>query len=390
MFFGHRSGTGVRSAGWMPAVILCGFMAGMFLSAFGTRPDKPAPIKEIVLRKELTIGVVEGDEAYMFGKSVGVSVDGRGNIYVLDWDRKHIRKFGPDGKYLLTIGRPGQGPGEFQNPSTARFAPDGSLYVSENFGNRLYFFDPDGKFIGQSTLPEDIFDIWITPAGTRLGIRHRAPRIVGQGNTESTYIIYDDKFRPIVELYTDVVDLKLPDSQSLAHSLADIASFFLARPNPIATMGEDGRIYFGLTNAYAVDVYSPEGKKLRTISRELPPKEYSRKDIDFVLKAYEESQYAEQPEAVRKEILRRIRFPKYKPFVQALVPMDNGLLGVVSEVTSGDECALDSFDRDGQFLGRVKAAIPLGGLLFKNGKAYCVRTDENGYHFVERFAYLIR
>jgi len=376
--------------GWILAFMLCGLMTGTAVSALGALPDKPGPIKEIVFTKELTIGVVEGDENYMFGKSVGFNVDGQGNIYVLDWDRKHIRKFAPDGKYLLTFGRQGQGPGEFTNPSGVRFAPDGNLYVSENWGNRLYFFDPDGRFLRQTTLPEDIFNIWITPAGTRLGIRHKAPRYVGQGATVETHTIFDDQFHPIIELYKDVVDLKFPEGRSPAQISADIASYFLARPNAVAIMADDGLMYFGLSNAYAVDVYSPEGKKLRTISRDIPAVEYTKAAIDFVLKQYDESLYADRTENERKEIRRLIRFPKSKPFFNAIVPMEDGWLGVVTDISSAEACTLDIFGGEGQFLGRVRAAISPYQLVFKNGKAYSLRIDENGYHFVERFAYLIR
>jgi hypothetical protein len=360
------------------------------LLAMGRQAQSGAPVKEIVFTKELTIGVVEGDENYMFGKSIGFSADGLGNMYILDWDRKHIRKFAPDGKYLLTFGRQGQGPGEFTNPSTVRFAPDGSLYVSENWGNRLYFFDSDGRFLRQVTLPEHIYDIWITPAGTRLGIRHMAPRYVGQGATEDTHTIFDDQFRPILELYKDVVDLKFPEDRSLAQRLADIHTYFLARPNPVAAMSDDGRIYFGLTNTYAIDVYSPEGRKLRTISRDIPAAEYTRADIDFALKQYDESSSVDRTENERKEIRRLIQFPKYKPFFSAIIPMEKGLLGVLTDWNSLEACTLDIFGDDGQFVGRVRAAISPYGLTFKNGKAYCVRTDENGYHFVERYGYLIR
>ena len=390
MFFRQRPEAARRPTSRTPAVIFCGFMASVFLPAFGALADKPGPIKEIVFTKELTIGVVEGDENYMFGKSVVFNVDGQGNIYILDWDRKHIRKFAPDGKYLLTFGRQGQGPGEFTNPSGVRFAPDGSLYVSENWGNRLYFFDPDGRFLRETTLPEDIFNIWITPAGARLGIRYSAPMYVGQGAVVEIYTIFDDQFRPLVELYKDVQDLKLPEGQSAARTSADISSYFLARPTPIATMGEDGRIYFGLSDTYAVDVYSPGGKKLRTISRELPAAEYTKADIDFLLKQSDESLYADRPEDFRKEVHRLIRFPRFKPFFRALVPMDEGWFAVVADINSKETCALDVFNSDGGFLGRVRAAISPYELVFKNGKAYSLRIDENGYHFVERFAYLIR
>jgi hypothetical protein len=73
-------------------------------------PDKKE--RTFIFREDLTIGVREGDEDYMFGERVYFNVDEDGNIFVTDWDRKRIQKYGPDGKYLLTIGREGQGPGE--------------------------------------------------------------------------------------------------------------------------------------------------------------------------------------------------------------------------------------------------------------------------------------
>ena len=82
-----------------------------------TNPKDPVPgkgeRKRIVFREELTIGVEEGDENYMFGESVSVTVDESGNFFVTDWDEKRIQKYDPDGKHLCSIGRKGEGPGEF-------------------------------------------------------------------------------------------------------------------------------------------------------------------------------------------------------------------------------------------------------------------------------------
>ena len=47
----------------------------------------PAKLSSLDLKEDLTIGVREGDEYYMFGNSIMVNADDRGNIYVTDWDR---------------------------------------------------------------------------------------------------------------------------------------------------------------------------------------------------------------------------------------------------------------------------------------------------------------
>jgi len=350
----------------------------------------PAQIKAITFEEELSIGVAEGDENYMFGSSVVFNVDDQGNIFATDWDLKHVKKFGPDGKHVLTFGRAGQGPGEFQNPGGVRFAKDGTLYISENFGNKIMFFDAKGIYLNQTILPADIFDIWITPTGTYLGNRQIAPQYVGQGPVENCIAIFDGRFQPIIELHKD--SFSFPDrALSPVQAQAAITSEFLARPTAMAVMGEEGRIYFGRSDKYSIGVYTPEGQKLFTIARAIEPAPYGRKDIDFLLKEYEENMTSIlHSESLTKEYLRLIRFPKFKPFFRVLVPMEGGRLAVVADIEGATSTWLDFFDTEGRFLGRVKAPIPMMNLIFKKGKAYSLHKDDGGFLSIKRYGYKIQ
>jgi len=356
-----------------------------------SKPDSvSAQIKTIVFKEELSIGVAEGDEKYMFGSSVVFNVDDRGNIFALDWDIKQVKKYGPDGKYILTFGRAGQGPGEFRNPSGVRFKKDGTLYISENFGNKLIFFDGNGVYLSQTVLPANIFDIWISPAGTCLGNKQIAPQFVGQGPVENFIIIFDGRFQPILELHKE--SFVFPDhSLSPAQAHAEIASESLARPMAAAVMGEEGRIYFGCGDQYAIDAFTPEGKKLYTIVRDVEPIPYLKKDIDFLLKAYGESMMSMyKSEPLTKEYLRLIRFPKFKPFFRNLIPMEEGRLAVVVDVEGYQSTWLDIFDLGGRFLGRIKVPIPVMNMIFKKGKAYALHEDESGFMSIKRYSYEIK
>jgi hypothetical protein len=352
--------------------------------------SEPRQIKTAIFKEELSIGVVEGAEEYMFGSSVVFNVDDRGNIYALDWDKKQFRKFGRDGKHILTFGRAGQGPGEFRNPGGVRFHKDGRLYLSENFGNKIMFFDANGVYVDQTVLPSRIFDIWITPAGTYLGNKQIAPQYVGQGPVQTFIILFDKNFQPILELHKE--SFSFPDrSLSPAQSQAAITSEFLARPTAMAVMGEDDRIYFGRSDKYSIDVFSPEGKKLFTIVRDVKPIDYEKKDIDFLLKAYEESMMSiSKSETLTKEYLRLIRFPKDKPFFRNLVPMEEGRLAVIVDYEGYESTWLDIFDSGGRFLGRVKAQIPMMNIIFKKGKAYSLNRDESGFLSIKRYSYEIK
>ena len=76
------------------AVGVCpaGTRLALFIPDGQSKPDSaPAQIKAVVFKEELSIGVAEGDENYMFGSSVVFNVDDRGNIFALDWDSKHVK-----------------------------------------------------------------------------------------------------------------------------------------------------------------------------------------------------------------------------------------------------------------------------------------------------------
>ncbi|HEV3061135.1 MAG TPA: peptidyl-alpha-hydroxyglycine alpha-amidating lyase family protein [Vicinamibacterales bacterium] len=63
-----------------------------------------------------------------------------------------VYKFSPDGKLLLTLGKPGgaAAPDYFYQPNDVLVAPNGDIFVSEGHGagnNRVLKFDKTGKFI---------------------------------------------------------------------------------------------------------------------------------------------------------------------------------------------------------------------------------------------------
>ena len=67
-----------------------------------------------------------------------------GNLYVLDTGNHRVQKFSPDGKYLATFGRQGQGPGEFYYASWLAVDANGFFYVSDPNNQRIQVLTPDG------------------------------------------------------------------------------------------------------------------------------------------------------------------------------------------------------------------------------------------------------
>jgi hypothetical protein len=97
--------------------------------------------------------------AGMFVVPHGIHVDRDGNVWVTDYQGKDgkghiVVKFSPDGKVLLTLGKPGvagDGQDTFNSPSDVVTAPNGDIFVADGHGGesnaRIVKFSKDGKFI---------------------------------------------------------------------------------------------------------------------------------------------------------------------------------------------------------------------------------------------------
>ncbi|MCJ7563989.1 MAG: 6-bladed beta-propeller [Candidatus Aminicenantes bacterium] len=84
------------------------------------------------------------DENLAFNYPSDIAMDSSGNIYVLDSANNRIQKFDPEGKYLATFGRKGQGPGEFYNPDSIDIDANGFFYVLDTYQNRIQTMKAEG------------------------------------------------------------------------------------------------------------------------------------------------------------------------------------------------------------------------------------------------------
>ena len=357
-----------------------------------SNPKSPRPPdgkrKRILFKEELTIGAVEGDENYMFGDSIGLNTDGEGNFYITDFDRGRILKYDPAGKFLTTIGMEGQGPGEFQTPSVVRFDAKGRLYITDMITRRIMFFDPSGRFLEQISRPDAFEDLTIHSKGQY--VFHRTQEVESDSYRGYKIIwgVFDDQFNLVAELFSMNREFEAPterDATSRAKRLAGILSKMAFRPLPLFALTDNDWIYFGFPEKYEIDVYSPEGKKLKSIRREYDPIKVSRKDKDYFENGVGTRFLRRIRRVEAEEVFGFIEYPKYKPAYIRFALMENGWLAVVVEFIENEYTLFDLFDREGVYIGHFKADIDPNSLFFKNGKAYAV-TTKDGYKFAKRYA----
>lgn len=91
---------------------------------------------EATLVPEVAIGELDGPEEYLFGSIRSIAVADDGTIYILDSQGQHVRVFDSLGVYVETLGRRGEGPGEFSEAEAIAVLPDGRITRGLNPGRK--------------------------------------------------------------------------------------------------------------------------------------------------------------------------------------------------------------------------------------------------------------
>jgi hypothetical protein len=107
-------------------------------------PETPAYGENRQEMREMWRHGGEEDEEVFFGTIAEFLHDADGNIYLLDGQLSEIQVFDPQGELLRTIGRQGEGPGEFQNGADMFWGPNGQIGVVQAWPGKIVMITPDG------------------------------------------------------------------------------------------------------------------------------------------------------------------------------------------------------------------------------------------------------
>jgi hypothetical protein len=107
-------------------------------------PEAPAMGEIKQEMRELWRRGGEDDEEIFFGTIAEFLHDEAGNIYLLDGQLSEIQVFDPAGELLRTIGRQGEGPGEFQNGADMFWGPQGQIGVVQAWPGKIVMITPEG------------------------------------------------------------------------------------------------------------------------------------------------------------------------------------------------------------------------------------------------------
>ena len=331
------------------------------------------------LEEDLRIGNEE-DDNYYFYRGFDFVVDAAGNIYIFDRADFRIQKFDMNGKYIQTIGRRGQGPGEFQDLFARLFLDsEGNLYVKGR--RKIQKFNRQGEFENSIPLKMNISDFGVIGKDIILG-----KTTSNSPNGRMTEIAL---LNPEGEKFTSLT--------SQFNPRPDVGtSFVFSHPygNRLYFCAYDKDLgIFGKSSEYKLFFMNSSGETIYVIEKEELPEKMSQeernKPFDDLIVAYKKRGLK-----IDKGELEKIsNLTEYKPFFMGIMRDDVGNIYVMkteSITTKVRETLCDLFNKEGHYLYKVKMPLirelPGPRVVIKNGFFYQGDHDrESGMDFLKRY-----
>ncbi|MFC1554425.1 hypothetical protein ACFL7D_07315 [candidate division KSB1 bacterium] len=208
------------------------------------------------------IGVMDGtDPNYLLHIPVDVVVDSDNNTYIADAGNHRVQKFSSDGEYLATIGRQGQGPGEFSGDLRCMDIHNDTLFVV--YSNVVVQkFLIDGTPLDRVRGINDMTHLRHFSTGGLIHDRiiELSGRQIGNWNYASQnnelVIVFSEKDGTIINRIAPPVMFDDPiETQKANYISYDI--------------DKDDNIYISFDNLNRIDKYSAEGKHISSFDRPL-------------------------------------------------------------------------------------------------------------------------
>ncbi len=315
-----------------------------------TNPGAPSDGKSTLSPQELWRAGGD-DEEIIFGVVSDVAIDAEGKLYALDSQLSSISVFDPDGNFLRTIGREGEGPGEFRRASQLFVTPDGKIGVAQAMPGKIVLLAPDGKPAGDFPVPA------APDGGTQMiwdaGTAGRSV-VIGSG----TFAQRDSKFTTTSSLQLLAADGTSRGKLAERNQVSDMANMNFEEKNvrrPIWTASADGKLFVNDSfDVYEIKYYGADGKLTRVSTR-----------------AYEHrSRNPEEMEESRPRMMMRggrgggrgqrfdVKPSPTDPDVLQLFARDDGTVWVMSsrggrDCPKGTVARFDVFDANGHFVREV-------------------------------------
>ncbi|MBE3140829.1 MAG: 6-bladed beta-propeller [Thermoplasmata archaeon] len=324
-------------------------------------PRKPIYPKAVLSQfEELTIGYSEENKEAMFTNINDIAVDSDENIYLLDTKQGLISVFNKNGIFQRTIGKRGQGPGEFQYPTQILISPQQELVVCDLIARRLLFFHLDGTF-------KKSISTWPQGRLTRILIDSKG-NIIGEvllSGEKRGYSLkkYDPNFKEIFSIAAKE-RLKLPLLEELSSRI-------------VWTVSENDDILWGDSDNYEINVLDHNGTLLRRIQRDHSPEHIIEADYRDKISG----KFGGRPIPLDFDQA----LPNFYPAFRSIAIDNQGrlLVNTFDKSINGTGNYLDVFDSEAKYIAKIPLSTE--SRKWAKGKLYTTINDENGFPALKRY-----
>lgn len=384
----------------------------------------PAPAQEVIelpaadrpleadFEDGYRVGSMTGEDWEQFGNVRRVGFDAAGRLFVFDNQADRIHVVGPDGEYLRTLGRSGEGPGEFRSPDGLAVMRDGRVVIAD-LGHRAYhIFGADGEFermVGMAPAPGDlrITDLYPDPGGEAVFSAVGAQMLRGSFGTSPARTTPHTS-RPVERLILsgDVATMDtvaegwLPSGGNTTSPLPVDGQTSYRVPPPVVFgpailpgVLPDGSVAFSDSSAYAIRIARPGAGVWRVLTRPLQPIPVTNRVIEAEkerrIKDLEEggnrSQMVINGQRVAPNLQRarqRIEGLEFFEEVSIVRGLKTGWTGEIwvqrhGQDPSDDNGPIDVLTMDGRYVGTYPAgAFPMPAAFGPDGLVAFIETDE--------------
>ena len=287
-------------------------------------------------------------------------VDDEGNIYIIQWQAKdnYIYKFDPDGNFLMSFCRRGQGPGELEWGGRVEITPNGEVMAKDPSKTKYLLFDREGRYLKDVQL-----------------MKHFSPYPLHNGNY---FVTWQDQSSEIMHDHIGISDQNFELVTELCSSKWNNpmnARFEVNCPRMNYTLSRNRIFVARPQREYDIEVYDLDGNLVRKI----------RKDHDPVAipDEYKKEYFDRFPDGdpYRKNLF----FTKFWPPIRYMFSGDDDRLYVMTyeEGSNSNEFIYDVYDPDGVFIDRISLNNVVqrrpAKTLVQNGRLYHIEEKESGF-----------
>ncbi len=278
---------------------------------------------KLEIEEDLVLGS-EKDENYQFYRVWDITVNDQGDIYVLDSGKYRIQKYDKDGRYLQTIGRHGQGPGEFERPVGLHLDKKGNIYVL-GFP-KIHLLNHKGEYIKTLVTPFFVTNIVPDGEGNLIAIAYiRADRMQNFG---VLVLNPDGKISKKIAEFPGIPITR--GGSTFAHDYTPLLR--------ISAIGDKGFVY-GYPLEYKLFLADWSGEDILIIKKDEPYQTLSRGERDKIIE--ERLERIKWPKNVVEEALN---LPKHRPFFNRILVDDKERIFVKKRKSILDESEEEEFD----------------------------------------------